>query len=90
MLPFSRLFGGKTPPPGFEPVVHKGFTIVPDPIGEGGRYRVAARIEKEVDGEKRSYRLVRADVLEDRDGAAEIATAKAKQMIDEQGDRLFG
>jgi hypothetical protein len=82
---FSRLFGGKTSSPGFEPVDYKGFAIVPGPISEGPRYRVAAQIEKEVGGEKRAHRMIRADVLEDRDSAAEVAAAKAKQMIDEQG-----
>ena len=87
---FRRLFGGKDPSPAPEPVVYKGFAVVPDPIGEGSRYRVAATIEKEVDGEKKAHRMIRADVLEDRDSAADVSTAKAKQMIDEQGERLFG
>jgi hypothetical protein len=86
---FSRLFGGKGPSPGSEPVIYKGFAIVPEPIGEGSRYRVAAHIEKEVGGEKRAHMMIRADVLEDRDSAVEVSTAKAKQMIDEQGERLF-
>ncbi len=85
----SRLFGGKTPAPGAEPVEYKGFTIVPEPIAEGSRYRIAARIEKGAGEEKRTHRMIRADILDDRDGAIEATTAKAKQMIDEQGERLF-
>ena len=86
---FSRFFGGKASPPSFEQVAYKGFTIVPEPISEGSRYRVAAQIEKAVGGEKRVHRMIRADVLEDRDSAAEVSTSKAKQMIDEQGEQLF-
>ncbi len=33
--------------------------------------------------------MIRADVLDDRDSAMEVSTAKAKQMIDEQGEQLF-
>ena len=87
---FSRLFGGKDLPRSSEPVVYNGFTIIPEPISEGSRYRVAAQIEKAVDGEKRAHRMIRADVLEDRDSAVEVSTAKAKQMIDEQGEQLLG
>ena len=86
---FSRLFGGKSQPPGSEPFIYKGFAIVSEPIGEGPRYRVAAQVEKEVGREKRVHMMIRADVLEDRDGAVEVSTAKSKQMIDEQGERLF-
>lgn len=86
---FSRLFGGKDTSPSPEPVVYKGFTIVPKPISEGPRYRVAAQIEKPSDGETKTHRMIRADVLDDLDSAVETSVAKAKQMIDEQGDRLF-
>ena len=87
---FSRLFGGKDPAPSAEPVLYNGFRIVAEPISEGPRFRVAAMIEKGDGAEKRTHRMIRADTLEDRDAAAEVATAKAKQMIDEQGEHLFG
>ena len=64
---------------------HKGFRITPRPIKEGGQYRVAARIEK--DG--RVHDLVRADTMTSLDEAMSISLAKARQMIDEQGERLF-
>jgi len=85
----SRLFGGK---PKTETAAaetaedHKGFRITPKPIREGGQYRVAARIEK--DG--RTHELVRADTMASLDEATAISLSKAKQMIDEQGERLFG
>jgi hypothetical protein len=34
--------------------------------------------------------MIRADTFEDEDTAASAALGKARQMIDEQGDRLFG
>ena len=89
---FSRLFGGgrSAPSPAPEPESYKDCRIIPDPLPEGATFRLAARIEKEIDGQTRSHRLVRADTFPDRDSAASAAALKARQVIDEQGDRLFG
>lgn len=86
---FSRLFGGGSAPEA-EPVTYQGFTIRPEPMAEGNRFRLAARVEKEVDGTVKSHHLIRADVFDSRDGAEAAAITKAKQVIDEQGDRLLG
>lgn len=88
---FSKLFGGAgSPEPDAKPEMHKGFSITPTPIKEGARFRVSARIEKEVDGVPKVHTLIRADVLDDLDGANQASIGKAKQVIDEQGDRIFG
>ncbi|WP_299952859.1 HlyU family transcriptional regulator [uncultured Roseobacter sp.] len=68
---------------------YEGFRITPTPIAEGNTYRVAATIEKEVDGEMRSHQLLRADTLQGRDEALAACIRKAKQVIDEQGERIF-
>jgi hypothetical protein len=88
----SRLFGSRpaAEPPPAPAEEHKGFRIVPRPIPEGGTYRVAARIEKEVGGQTRAHDLVRADTMASLDEAKALSVAKARQMIDEQGERLFG
>jgi hypothetical protein len=86
----SRLFGGGAARPETPPETHKGFSIRPTPIREGGRYRVSARIEKEVGGVPKTHTLIRADVMDSEDEAATVSVAKARQMIDEQGERLFG
>ena len=65
---------------------HAGFRITPDPEPAPGGSRLAARIEK--DG--RSHRMIRADVVADRDEAVAASLRKARQVIDEQGDRLHG
>lgn len=85
----SRLFGGGAAKPGRPSETYKDFTITPDPAREGPRWRISARIEKEVGGEMRSHTLIRADTLEDEDAAVEASLGKAKQLIDEQGERLF-
>ena len=85
MALFSKLFGGgKTPEPApSEP--YKDFEITAVPQKESNGWRISARIEK--DGQ--THTLIRADVIQDKDEADAASVAKAKQMIDEQGDRLF-
>ena len=88
---FSKLFGGGGPSaPKGPDETHKGFRIFATPAKEGSRFRVGARIELDRDGEVLTHTLIRADVLESRDLAVEVSVAKAKQVIDEQGDALFG
>ena len=71
-------------------VEHEGYCIEPQPMPEGGQYRLCAVITREVGGETRQHRLIRADLFPDADTAAETSVRKAKQMIAEQGDRIFG
>lgn len=86
---FSKLFGGGAAPEP-EPETHAGFRIFPAPEKESGGYRLAARIEKEVGGETRSHRLIRADVFSSEDEARAASVRKAKQLIDQIGEGLFG
>lgn len=86
---FSKLFGGGASAPAPEPETYQGFAIHPDPMPDGRQFRLQARIEKEVGGEMQSHTVIRADVFESRDAAVEAAIVKSKQVIDEQGDRLF-
>ena len=69
--------------------VHEGFTIAATPIKEGGQYRLAGTISKQVDGELKSHQLIRADLFTDQDQAVEFTIRKAKQVIAEQGERMF-
>ena len=87
----SRLFGGspKQPPAAAEPESYQGFLIHPEPIKEPAGHRVAARIEKEIAGTLKSHHLVRADVCSALDEAVRLSLLKSRQMIDQQGDRLF-
>ena len=89
----KKLFGGGSSEPS-EPQVaaeetHDGFHIAATPMPEGGQYRLAANVTKTVDGEEKVHRLIRADIFQSRDEAARFAITKAKQMIDEQGERIF-
>ena len=89
---WKNLFGGcgearqAAPEPGEE---YKGFTIRPTPMSVGSEYQLAGRIEKDVDGELKTYDFVRADRMSSRDDAVALALSKGKQIIDEQGVSLF-
>ena len=88
----SRLFGKKPDAPDKpgSSEEYKDFRITSKPIREGGRYRVAARIDKVVNGVAKSHELIRSDTMASLDEATTFSAAKARQMIDEQGDKLFG
>ncbi|MGR3485070.1 MAG: HlyU family transcriptional regulator [Paracoccaceae bacterium] len=73
---------GPPPPPTTE---HEGYVITPTPEATGAGHRIRAIIEK--DGLR--HELIRADIIRDRDEAVEASIAKARQMIDQQGMRLF-
>lgn len=86
----SRLFGAKkTESPSAPSQEYQGFRITPTPMKEAGGYRLSAMIEKEVDGTLQQHHLIRADTISVFDDCVEAAVAKAKQMIDEQGTRIF-
>lgn len=85
---FSKLFGGGAPK-GPTAEEYDGFRIFAEPMKDGNRYRIAARIEKEIDGDLKSHQLIRADTLENYEAAVTASGAKARQVIDEQGIRLF-
>lgn len=68
---------------------YKGFVIKATPMQVGGEHQLAGTIEKQIGGEAKTYKFVRADRLSTREEAAARALDKGRQLIDEQGDRLF-
>ena len=85
---FSKLFGGKAKPEP-EPERYEGFAIYPASQKDSGGYRLAARVEKEMGGEMKVHHLIRADTLNTQEVANDAAVAKAKQLIDQMGVRIF-
>ena len=90
----KKLFGGGGNDSGgsgpkVEPVAYNGFLIYPQPIKEGAVYRIAARIEKEIEGEVKAQNLVRADTVNSIEAANDMSVNKARQVINERGDKLF-
>lgn len=93
---FSSLlsaFSGKDKPAkaakGAEPVPYKDCLIYPAPIAEGGQYRLAGRIEKEVNGETLVRHVIRADMFSSMDDAVTFTVRKAEQIIDQNGPSLL-
>ena len=89
---FKKLFGsnaGSSTANSAEPVEYNGFQIVAEPMQEGGQYRTAGRICKEIDGETREVQFIRADNNSDLNSAIEHCVYKGKQIVDERGDAMF-
>ena len=84
----SRLFG-KTEPKSPEPVLHKDYRIYPQPVKDGATFRIAARIEKDIDGATKTHNLIRADTRTSLEEAETASLDKARQAIDQLGDTLF-
>jgi hypothetical protein len=72
-----------------EAVEYKGYRIRAAPQSEKGQYRTAGTIEKDMPDGMKEHRFVRADVFATRDDALSFSISKAKQLIDQQGDRIF-
>ena len=87
----ARLFGGSAAaPPEEDPVEYNnGYRIRPTPFPRLGQYQTAGVIEKEIGGEVKEHRFVRAETHSSHEEAVAHSIVKAKQIIDEQGDRIF-
>jgi hypothetical protein len=85
---FARLFGNAAAPPEEDPVEYNGYRIRPTPFPRLGQ--TAGIIEKEIGGEVKEHRFVRAETHSSHEEAIAFSIAKAKQIIDEQAERLFG
>lgn len=68
---------------------HKGFLIKAIEMKAGSELQLAGTIEKDVGGELKTYRFVRADRMASRDDLIVLAIAKGRQIIDEQGEAIF-
>jgi hypothetical protein len=68
---------------------HKGFLIEARPYREGSRFQTAGIIAKDVEGTRREHKFIRADSFATIEEAADFALSKGRQIIDEQGERLF-
>jgi hypothetical protein len=89
----SALFGRLTaaePEKASEPVEYKGFVIRPAPFKAEGQYQTAGTIEREIDGVCQEHSFIRADAFASYDDAVKFTLSKARQIIDLQGDRIFG
>ncbi|MGC4026331.1 MAG: HlyU family transcriptional regulator [Mesorhizobium sp.] len=92
---FKKLFGGGGEPAAAEPKVageaeHRGFIIKATPFKNDGQYQTCGVISKEIGGEVKEHRFIRADRFAGLDDVVQLTLSKGRQIIDEQGERLFG
>ncbi|MCX8997847.1 HlyU family transcriptional regulator [Rhizobiaceae bacterium BDR2-2] len=72
-----------------EPREHEGLRVFATPIREGSQFRLAGRIEKDVDGETLRRDFIRADIFTSEDDAVEFTFRKAEQIIQQNRASLF-
>jgi hypothetical protein len=91
---WSRLTGslgaGEASEPPAPATEYKGYRIRPAPYRNNGLFQTAGIIEKDTPEGVKAHRFVRADTHHSREDAVAFALSKAKQIIDLQGDRIFG
>ncbi len=90
---WKSLFGGgsaeaKAAKPG-RTEEYNGYTIEAKPAKEEGQYQLAGRITKTIGGEVREHTFLRADRFSSYEDAENFTFVKAKQIIDQMGDKLF-
>ena len=73
----------------FAPLDYKGYRIRPAPYRDRNHYQTAGIIEKDTPEGVKEHRFIRADTYVNRDDAVAFTILKAKQIIDQQGDRMF-
>jgi hypothetical protein len=85
----SKEEGAAAPAATAKEAEHKGFIIRATPYKDGGQYQTAGTILKEVEGQMNEYKFVRADRFSTIEEAADLALSKGRQIIDEQGEKMF-
>jgi hypothetical protein len=91
---WKKLFGGGGDDAGGEPKAageaeHKGFMIRATPFKQGGEYQTCGIVSKEIDGVVKEHKFVRADRFAALEDVVSITLNKGRQLVDEQGERLF-
>ena len=71
-------------------VDYKGYTIRPASRREGSQWLTVGVISKAFDEDVKEHHFIRADTYGTKQDADACSILKAKQIIDEQGDKLFG
>jgi hypothetical protein len=92
----KRLFGGgekaadASVPVVARRVEHKGFLVSATPYKAEGQYQTCGVVSKEIGGVLKEHKFIRADRFASLDDAIEVSLKKGVQLVDEQGDKVFG
>jgi hypothetical protein len=87
---WSRLVGGRGGAADEAAIEYNGYRIRAAPYRRIGQYQTCGVVAKDIGGEIKEHRFIRAEMHPTREAAISFSIAKAKQLIDEQGERLFG
>ena len=71
-------------------VEYHGYRITPAPQRQGSGWNTAGVITKEFPDGVKEHSFIRVDTHASKDDAISFSIIKAQQIIDEQGDRIFG
>lgn len=71
------------------PVEYNGYRIRPAPYRNGSAYQTAGTIEKDFPDGTKEHRFIRADTHASLDDAMAFALSKGRQIVDQEGDRMF-
>jgi hypothetical protein len=71
------------------PVEYNGYRIRPTPYLNNGQYQTAGVIQKDAPDGVKEHKFIRAETHPSKEDAGAFAITKAKQIIDQQGDRMF-
>jgi len=71
-----------------EPTPYQGFWLYPTPKKDPNGWRIAGEISRDGQGDT-PYTFVRADTCPSRAEATRISLAKAQQLVDDYGAKLF-
>lgn len=70
-------------------VEHEGFIIRATPYKEAGQFQLCGVIAKEVGGEMKEHRFIRAERFPSMEDAVDMTITKGKQIVDQNGERVF-
>ena len=70
-------------------IAYEGYTIRAEPFQSEGQYQTAGVITKEVGGVAKEHKFIRADRHPSYEQAEEFSLAKGRQIVDQQGERMF-
>ncbi|MHC5307816.1 HlyU family transcriptional regulator [Bartonella sp. LJL80] len=70
-------------------IEYQGFVIEATPYKSEGQLQSCGMITKDISGEIKEHRFVRADRFSQMEDAVRMIHIKARQIIDEQGENIF-
>jgi hypothetical protein len=90
---WKSLFGGgasESEAKARAPIEYNGFMIQAAPYKAEGQYQTAGVFTMVVGGVTMEHMFIRAARHASLDDAVEFSLSKAKQIVDQQGERMFG